>query len=165
MTAVSDACGMLPDVAETTERHYWMGVVHRDHALRGVAQGIAQTNHGAKFGVARMQPGDGFVYYSPKDVYPDGHSLRAFTAIGIVAPGEVWQGTQAMSAESDLRPWRRKVDWDEAAIEAPITPLLDVLELTRGIRNWGLQLQKGHLPLTEHDFLIIAHEMDADILL
>jgi len=147
------------------ERHYWMGVVHRDHALRGVSQGIAQTNHGAKFGVARMKPGDGFVYYSPKDAYPDGHSLRAFTAIGIVAPGEVWQGSQVMSAGSEVRPWRRKVDWDEAATEAPITPLLDVLELTRGIRNWGLQLQKGHLSLSEHDFQIIAHEMGADGLL
>ena len=142
---------------ETTEPHYWMGVVHRDHALRGVSQGIAQTNHGARFGVARMRPGDGFVFYSPKDVYPDGNSLRAFTAIGIVAPGEVWQADTG-----DFRPWRRKVDWDESATAAPITPMLDVLELTRGIRNWGLQLQKGHLALTEHDFRIIAHEMGAD---
>jgi hypothetical protein len=139
---------------------YWMGVVHRDHALRGVSQGIAQTNHGAKFGVARMAPGDGFVYYSPKDVYPDGHSLRAFTAIGTVAPGEVWQAEQG-----DFRPWRRKVDWDGSAEAAPITPLLDVLDLTRGIRNWGLQLQKGHLELSEHDFGIIASQMGAESLL
>ena len=61
--------------------------------------------------------------------------------------------------------WRRKVDWDESATAAPITPLLDVLELTRGIRNWGLQLQKGHLALTAHDFRIIAHEMGADSVL
>lgn len=138
------------------ERHYWMGVVHRDHALRGVAQGIVQTNHGAKFGVARMKPGDGFVFYSPKDVYPDGHSLREFTAIGVVAPGEIWQGQQG-----DFRPWRRKVDWDESATPAPITPLLDALELTRGIRNWGLQLQKGHLQLSAHDFRIICEQMAA----
>jgi hypothetical protein len=114
------------DDAEQTRR-YWMGVVHRDHALRGVSQGIAQTNHGAKFGVARMRAGDGFVYYSPKDVYPDGRSLREFTA--------------------------------------PITPLLDVLELTRGIRNWGLQLQKGHLELSEHDFRVIGQQMGAGGLL
>lgn len=142
------------------ERRYWMGVVHRDHSLRGVSQGIAQTNHGARFGVARMSPGDGFVYYSPKDVFPDGRSLREFTAIGVVAPGEEWQAEQG-----DFRPWRRKVDWDESAIAAPITPLLDVLELTRGIRNWGLQLQKGHLELTEHDFRIIASQMGAESLL
>jgi hypothetical protein len=140
-------------------RRFWMGVVHRDHALRGVELGIGQTNHGAKFGVTRMSPGDGFVIYSPKDAYPDGHSLRAFTAIGTVAPGLVWQAD-----DGDFRPWRRKVDWVDAITEAPITPLLDVLDLTRGIRNWGLQLQKGHLPLSAQDFQIIAHEMGADTL-
>jgi hypothetical protein len=145
---------------EKQTRRYWMGVVHRDHVLRGVSQGIVQTNHGAKFSVAKMSEGDGFVFYSPKDVYPDGRSLREFTAIGVIAPGEIWQADQG-----EFRPWRRKADWDEAATSAPITPLLDVLELTRGIRNWGLQLQKGHLELTEHDFRIIAHEMGADALL
>jgi hypothetical protein len=157
---------MLDMAEETTSEpsgdapNYWMGVVHREHALRGVSQGIAQTNHGAKFGVARMKPGDGFVVYSPKDVYPDGRSLREFTAIGIVAPGEVWQADQG-----EFRPWRRKVDWDESAKATPITPLLDVLELTRGIRNWGLQLQKGHLALSAHDFEIIAREMGTPSLL
>jgi hypothetical protein len=137
-------------------RRYWMGVVHREHVLRGVDQGIVQTNHGAKFGVAKMSEGDGFVFYSPRDVYPDGHSLREFTAIGVVAPGELWQADQG-----DFRPWRRKVDWDESARPTPITPLLDVLELTRGIRNWGLQLQKGHLQLSGHDFRIISQQMGA----
>lgn len=146
---------------DTSEPKYWMGVVHRDHALRGVSQGIVQTNHGAKFGVARMRPGDGFVFYSPKDVYPDGRSLREFTAIGIVAPGEAWQAASVMGPGSEVRPWRRKVDWDESATATPITPLLDVLELTRGIRNWGLQLQKGHLELSARDFRLIAEQMGA----
>jgi hypothetical protein len=163
---MSPVCGILLDMREDDgEQQFWMGVVHRDHALRGVSQGIAQTNHGAKFGIARMKPGDGFVFYSPKDVYPDGHSLREFTAIGIVAPGDPWQSASVMGPGSEVRPWRRKVDWDESAKAAPITPLLDVLELTRGIRNWGLQLQKGHLALSAHDFAIIAHEMGADELL
>jgi len=146
--------------AEQTRR-YWMGVVHRDHVLRGVDQGIVQTNHGAKFSVAKMRAGDGFVFYSPKDVYPDGRSLREFTAIGVIAPGEVWQADVPGADGLEFRPWRRKADWDESATPAPITPLLDVLELTRGIRNWGLQLQKGHLELSEHDFRIIAGQMGA----
>lgn len=146
---------MSEDTDESQQpRRFWMGVVHRDHALRGVEQGIVQTNHGAKFSVAKMRPGDGFVFYSPKDVYPDGRSLREFTAIGVIAPGDIWQAEQG-----EFRPWRRKADWDESATSTPITPLLDVLELTRGIRNWGLQLQKGHLELTEHDFRIIAAQM------
>lgn len=133
-----------------------MGVVHRDHVRRGVELGIVQTNHGARQGVATLRPGDGFVFYSPRDAYPDGRSLRKFTAIGLVAPGDIWQADQG-----EFRPWRRKVDWDESATAAPITPLLDVLELTRGIRNWGLQLQKGLLELSAHDFGIIAHQMSA----
>ncbi len=138
---------------------YWLGVVQREHALRGVGLGIVQTNHGAKAGVSRMAPGDGFLFYSPKTSYPDGEPLREFTAIGIIAPGEPWQ-----AEDGDFRPWRRKVDYDGGAHPAPIGPLLDVLELTRGNRNWGFQLRRGHLEVTAHDFGIIAHEMGADSL-
>ncbi len=58
---------------------YWLAVVHRDHVRRGVEQGIAQVNHGSRAGIQRMSPGDGLVYYSPKDAYPEGSLLRAFT--------------------------------------------------------------------------------------
>jgi hypothetical protein len=139
---------------------YWLGVVQRAHALLGVEQGIAQTNHGARAGVARMEPGDGFVSYSPRTSYPDGDPLREFTAIGRVAPGEAWQAEQG-----DFRPWRRKVDYDGSAHPAPIAPLLDVLDLTRGNGDWGLVMRRGHLEMTEHDFRIVATEMGADSLL
>lgn len=139
---------------------YWLGVVQREHVLRGVALGIAQTNHGARAGVARMEPGDGFVYYSPKTSYPDGEPLKQFTAIGRIAPGDPWQAD-----DGDFRPWRRKVDYDGTAVAAPIAPLLDVLDLTRGNSNWGFQLRRGHLEVTPHDFALIAREMGADSLL
>jgi hypothetical protein len=138
---------------------FWLGVVQREHVLRGVALGIAQINHGSK-AVGRMAPGDGFVYYSPKTAYPVGDPLREFTAIGRIAEGEMWQ-----AEDGDFRPWRRKVDYDGAAVPAPITPLLDVLDLTRGNRNWGYQLRRGQLELTEHDFRVIAEHMGADSLL
>jgi hypothetical protein len=48
---------------------YWIGVVQREHVLRGVSLGIAQVNHGAT-SIKRLQPGDGLVYYSPKTAYP-----------------------------------------------------------------------------------------------
>lgn len=139
---------------------YWLGVVQRAHVLVGVELGIAQTNHGAKAGIARMAPGDGFVYYSPKTSYPDGEPLKEFTAIGRVAPGEPWQAD-----EGEWRPWRRKVDYDGAAHPVPIAPLLDVLDLTRGDRNWGFTLRRGHVEMTAHDFAVIAREMGADSLL
>ena len=128
--------------------------------LVGVELGIAQTNHGARAGIARMAPGDGFVFYSPKTSYPDGDPLREFTAIGRVAPGEPWQ-----AVDGEWHPWRRKVDYDGAAHAVPIGPLLDVLDLTRDNRNWGFTMRRGHVEMTEHDFAIIAREMGAVSLL
>jgi hypothetical protein len=134
---------------------YWLGVVHREHVLRGVALGIAQVNHGAS-SINRFQPGDGLVYYSPKTALPDGAPLREFTAIGRIAEGDAWQADEA-----DRHPWRRRVEYDESARPAAITPLLEVLELTRGNRNWGLVMRRGQLEVTPHDFAVIAREMGA----
>jgi hypothetical protein len=135
---------------------YWLAVVQREHVLRGVAAGIVQTNHGVKSGVQRMKPGDGLVYYSPKTSYPEGDPLREFTAIGVIAEGEPWQENQG-----DFNPWRRAVNYDLAAKPAPIAPLLDVLELTRGNKNWGFIMRRGQVELTESDFQAIASQMRA----
>jgi hypothetical protein len=138
---------------------YWLGVVQREHVLRGVSGGFAQTNHGVKSGIQRMAPGDGLVYYSPKTSYPDGEPLREFTALGMVADADPWQ-----AVEGDFRPWRRKIDYDRQASAAPITPLLDALELTRGNRNWGFIMRRGQVEISEHDFRLIAREMNATTL-
>lgn len=138
---------------------YWLGVVQREHALRGVEGGFTQTNHGAKAGMLRMQPGDGFVFYSPKTSYPDGDPLREFTAIGRIAEGEAYQGQI-----DDARPWRRDVEFDLSAVSTPIAPLLDVLELTRGNRNWGFIMRRGQVELTSHDFRLIAEQMGSTTL-
>jgi len=123
--------------------------------LRGVSLGIAQTNHGAA-SIKRLQPGDGLVYYSPKTSYPDGDPLREFTAIGRIADGDAWQADV-----DDRHPWRRAVEYDESAHSTPIAPLLEVLELTRGNRNWGFIMRRGQIEVTQHDFELIAAEMGA----
>lgn len=133
---------------------YWLAVVQREHVLRGVAAGIVQTNHGVRSGVQRMKPGDGIVYYSPKTSYPDGDPLKEFTAIGVIAEGEPWQ-----EQEGDFAPWRRSVNYDLATRPTPIAPLLDVLELTRGNKNWGFIMRRGQIELNESDFQTIARDM------
>jgi hypothetical protein len=144
---------------------YWLAVVHRDHVRRGVEQGIAQVNHGSRAGIQRMSPGDGLVYYSPRATYPDGAALRAFTAIGLIADGSPWQAAPVtMLAKGEVRPWRRRVDYVDAVAEAPIAPLLPVLELTRDTPNWGWLMRRGLLEMTSHDFAVIAGEMGADTL-
>jgi hypothetical protein len=133
---------------------YWLAVVQREHVLRGRELGIVQTSHGAKGGIQRMSPGDGLVYYSPKTAYPDGDPLREFTAIGTIAAGDAWQ-----AVEGGFEPWRRRVDYDHSAVATPIAPLLDVLELTRGNKNWGFIMRRGQIELTERDFHVIAKQM------
>ncbi len=140
---------------------YWLGVVQREHVLRGVALGIAQLNHGAKAPLTRLNEADGFVYYSPRETYPDGEPLREFTAIGRVADSDVYQvdGRGPDGAAADFRPWRRRVDWDHDAVSAPIRPLVPVLDFTRESPNWGYQLRRGLIEISRHDFDVIRAQM------
>jgi hypothetical protein len=150
----------------TRRMRYWLAVVHRDHVRRGVEQGIAQVNHGSRAGIQRMSPGDGLTYYSPRETYPDGRALQAFTAIGRVADGDPWQAAPvAMLTRGEVRPWRRRVEYVEGVADTPITPLLPVLDLTRSTPNWGWLMRRGLLELTAHDFGVIAAEMGADTLI
>lgn len=50
------------------------------------------------------------------------------------------------------------VTWFESN-ETPISPLLDVLDFTSGIKNWGYQLRFGLLIISEHDMHIISQAM------
>lgn len=138
---------------------YWVGVVQADHVARGVELGIAQINHGSRAGVNRLHPGDGFVYYSPKDAFPEGAPLKSFTAIGVISDREPWQAT-----DGDFTPWRRAVAWDTGAHQAPIADLRDTLEFTRDNPKWGYQLRLGLFEISQHDFDVIARAMGSNTL-
>ena len=131
----------------------WLGVVSRNHVEKGVRLGIVQTNHGTRAGLARMSPGDWVVLYSPKTAYPVGDPLKAFTAIGQVEDAEIWQAD-----EGDFHPFRRRVTWNLDAREAPIADFEGALDLTAG-PNWGYQLRRGLLQLTDHDLGLVRHAM------
>lgn len=141
---------------------YWLGVVQREHVLRGVAGGFAQVNHGARAPLAALSAADGFVYYSPRESYPDGAPLKEFTAVGRVADDEPYQVTQGPALRgpaSDFRPWRRRMEWDHDAVATPIRPLLQALDLSRGNRDWGFQLRRGLIEISRHDFDLIRRQM------
>ena len=131
----------------------WLGVVSRDHVQRGVARGIAQIGHGSRAGVDRMGPGDVLVYYSPRASLGDATPLQVFTAIGEVADDEVWQAD-----DGGFRPWRRRVSYDRAAREVPLTEVRDRLALTTG-PNWGHRLRRGLVPLTDGDVAVLRAAM------
>lgn len=134
---------------------YWIGVVSKQHVLRGVKLGIAQIGHGKRSGLARMHAGDGFVYYSPKVSMDGTEALQAFTAIGHISDDAIWQAD-----EGDFRPWRRRVSYADS-VEAPIRPLLDDLSITRGKGSWGYVFRYGLVEITEDDFKLIAKAMKA----
>lgn len=127
----------------------WLGVVSREHVQRGVSLGIAQVMHGKRAGLARMGAGDWFVYYSPRISYPDGKALKAFTAIGQLPDNEIWQAD-----DGDFHPYRRRVDYLTKVRDVPLAEVSLRLDLT-STPNWGYQLRRGLIPLTDADLTII----------
>jgi hypothetical protein len=132
---------------------YWLGVVSREHVKRGVELGIAQIGHGKRAGLARMHRGDWLIYYSPRASLASKQPLQAFTAIGEITDETVWQAD-----EGEFKPWRRRVAYLPEAADAPIAPLAKALDLTR-TPNWGYQLRRGLIELTECDFRRIRGAM------
>ena len=59
-----------------------------------------------------------------------------------------------------FKPYRRDVAWAKGK-EAPIPPLLDILEFTAGKPNWGYQLRFGLFPISANDFRLIVKAMGA----
>jgi hypothetical protein len=136
---------------------YWIAVASAEHARRGKT-GFMQVNHGKKAPLQRIRTGDGVTYYSPALTMGGKDRLQSFVTIGRVRDEQLYQGVMG----SDFVPWRRNVDYAEAA-EAPIAPLLDKLDFTRGNRNWGYQMRFGLFEISEHDFGVIAAAMGAEI--
>lgn len=131
----------------------WLGVVSAEHARRGVGLGIVQIGHGKRAPLLRLHPGDGFVIYSPQEHLGDPPRVRAFTAVGTVAEGEVWQAD-----EGDFHPFRRRMHWDADAEPAALDGLRGDLLLTAQ-PNWGYQLRRGLIPLDDADFEAIRRAM------
>jgi len=55
--------------------------------------------------VRRFRAGDGVAIYSPRTAYPDGEPLQAFTAIGTIVSGEVYQ----VEMSADFKPYRIEI--------------------------------------------------------
>ncbi|KAA0575622.1 EVE domain-containing protein [Azospirillum sp. Sh1] len=136
----------------------WIAVASAEHVRRGRAGGFMQVCHGKAAPLRRIRPGDRVVYYSPTDRFGAADGLKSFTAIGTVLPGEPYQ----FDMGDGFIPFRRDVSWWPSE-EAPIQLLLDRLELTAGVRNWGYPFRFGLLPVSQGDFDRIAEAMRAAV--
>lgn len=134
----------------------WIAVASAEHVRLGRAGGFMQVCHGKAAPLRRLRPGDRVAYYSPWEVYRSTEKLQIFSAIGLVREGEPYQ----FDMGGGFVPFRRDVGWLKAE-EAPIKPLLDVLDFTGGIRNWGYQLRFGLFEVSDHDMRRIAESMKA----
>ncbi len=132
----------------------WIAVASANHVRLGRAQGFMQVGHGKGAPLKRISPDDLVAYYSPTIVYGEKELCRAFTAFGRVKAGEPYQ----VDMGQGFTPWRRDVAW-LGKVEAPIAPLLEEMEFTRGKRNWGYKFRFGLFEVSDHDMAVIAAAM------
>ena len=135
-------------------RNYWIGVVSRSHVQIGVRGGFVQLNHGKKAPLQRLQAGDMLAMYSPRESYPDGPPLQAFTAIGTIKSGEIYQ----VEMSPDFKPYRVDVTFASCQ-DVPIKPLIERLTFIRSKTHWGAALRFGYIKVPESDFALIADAM------
>ena len=132
----------------------WVGVVSRSHVQIGVRGGFIQLNHGKQAPVQRLKAGDMLAMYSPRTEHPDGTPLQAFTALGVVATGEVYQ----VEMSPDFKPYRVDVRFLQCS-EAPIKPLLAQLSFIKDKAHWGAPFRYGYVKVPAADFEVIAKAM------
>lgn len=137
---------------------YWVGVVSRQHVLRGVSGGFAQVCHGKPGPLRAMHEGDWLAYYSPKEEMGGSISCKRFTAIGRIKPGEPYM----FDMGGGFMPFRRNVDFLPAE-EADIRPLIPDLSFIADKHSWGYVFRRGCFSVAQDDFRTIASAMGVDI--
>jgi hypothetical protein len=102
-------------------------------------------------------PADGVAFYSPRATYPDGAPLQAFTAIGRVGDGPIFEAEAIDPAPA----FRRSARYFEAT-PVPIKPLLERLSFIRNKEHWGAAFRFGVVRVPREDFAAIAAAMGRD---
>ncbi|MFZ6742094.1 EVE domain-containing protein [Undibacterium sp. JH2W] len=141
----------------TQQSRNWIAVASADHVERGQADGYMQVCHGKAAPLRRMRAGDRVVYYSPSQIFGSKIKLQAFTAIGRIKPRDTYQADMG----GGFLPYRRDVAWSPAR-PACILPLLQTLEFSANVKNWGYQFRYGLFAISEHDMRSIAAAMGVE---
>ena len=134
--------------------NHWIGVAARAHVMAGVAEGFVMFAHGKHSAVKQVQPGDWFAYYSPTQTMGGIDTVRRFTAIGQVLPGE----PVAMQMGPDATGWRRGAKFLDAQ-DADIYLLLPQLSFVTNPSHWGMYFRKSLFKVGVADFRRIAEAM------
>jgi EVE domain len=138
----------------TTGNQNWIAVACAEHVRRGLTLGIMQVGHGKGTPLRRIAPGDRVAYYSPSETLGGSDKLKCFTAIGVVLPGDVYQGDMG----GGFRPFRRDVRYFKAT-PTPIRPLLDLPGFALSGKDWGARLRYGLVRIDASSMDAIAAAM------
>ncbi|MEC7276311.1 MAG: EVE domain-containing protein [Bdellovibrionota bacterium] len=131
---------------------YWLGVVSKEHVLKGVKGGFAQVCHGKKVPLSRMKKDDWLIYYSP-GLSIGKSDIQSFTAIGWVTDDEVFQ----FKMSTNFVPYRRKISYLSSK-DVRLFSLKEQLELCQE-KSWGFKLRRGLIEISKVDFEVIKKSM------
>lgn len=135
----------------------WLGVVSKEHVMMGVAGGYVQVCHGKAAPLRKMKKGDYFVFYSPVNTFQSKEKLKAFTAIGRVKTGHIYQ----VEMFENFKPFRCDVVFYKNCKEVFLDDIKFSLSITQG--NYGLLFRRGHFEIPLDDFKKIAHAMRVNV--
>jgi hypothetical protein len=133
---------------------HWIGVAALAHVMGGVAGGFVMFAHGKHSAVKQVQPGDWFAYYSPTQTLGAKDTVRRFTAIGQILPGEP-VATQMGAHDSG---WSRTARFLPSQ-EADIYLLLPQFSFVTDPSHWGMYFRKSLFRVEAGDFALIAEAM------
>ncbi len=133
---------------------FWVGVVGAKHAQIGKDRGFCAFSHGKKSAVSRLNPGDRFAYYSPREGYKEGAVVQAIVALGTVTDGAPYE------VDFDGSPgWVRPASTDIFARVA-IKPLLSELSFVSNPKYWGMAFRRSLFEVSADDFAVIEAAFD-----
>ncbi|MBP2621998.1 EVE domain-containing protein [Streptococcus panodentis] len=130
---------------------FWVGVVSKEHVLKGVEGGFCQVCHGKGGPLNRMKKGDYLLYYSPKYQLNGKEKLQAFVAAGKILDDQAYQ----VQMFEDFFPFRRDVAYYQPVKDCPIEQARQHPEW----RQYATQLRYGHFEVSKDFFLYIFNQM------
>lgn len=133
---------------------YWMAVVSKEHATRGVEGGFIQVNHGKEAPLKHIRQGDWIIIYSPKLSMDTGVNYQAFTAIGQATDDQVYQ----FQMTDTFAPYRRNVRFYDCE-EISILPLINQFNFIQNKKSWGSVFRFGFFAIQEPGFDLIKSKM------
>lgn len=136
------------------ETKYWIAVISKEHAMRGVAGGFTQVCHGKQAPLKRMSKGDKILVYSPKLSMEGKDKLQSFTAIGEVSDDEVY----TFQMTDLFIPYRRNIKFYECN-EISILPLINELGFIQNKKSWGYPFRFGFFEISKKDFNLVSNQL------